>query len=831
MADEEDLDIDISVIGTSQAGFSDPRGEYPRVNYYYKPSLNREIYGETKTIVSLGGGDPAVNLVGFSAGDTVPPQYGKVQVQETASGHRFIMDDTPGGERVVMYHKSGAGVELKPDGTVNIRSKNNMAIVIDANGAIVVEGDLRVSAKNLSLDVSGELNTVVHNDWNITVKGDKKEVIHGSYRQEIHKNFGQEIQKNVNKTVLGSETTTVLKNYYNIVKLNAEYTTGQNFKHGVGAGYKATSQGEMVQSAPSVSISAGDLSVVGAGGTIGGDKMIYYGNTAHIDRVNSTAMYATTFHGSLHGKAQYASAADQAATAPPGPGAGGGTYNYDSADNNQTTEPTEANMTKVLSYSTRGVVEVKVDEGDYIKNKIDRSADMGNVINRKLSPDEVRTRLKEKKHQQNAKFIAQVIADKVLSEDYINKTPPNVGRIYSGPGSVSFIPQGANVTTAGTGTGKFVTGGRESFKGFKPDSKYDPMAIPPSAGVKSINPQTEVGVGIPISTFLTGRGFATNLGHLGTFEDRQALARQLLLQSEVIKLSRYNKDAYKDFRCVVTEGVYKPYELEDITEGDVLDLSTKGRAITYELFDESNKQYPEITYQFAEYLAEYLVGYDKITLYYDQYNPNTTGIHSQITVIMPEVDEDYKCDPPKYKLETVFNGKVLSNSDLQEVINYSPPSVGKIGKAISGEDILEYNVSGIRDLPLNRSFERLLINAAKATKLDKVVITSAKQPGSSGKRLGSMRHDTGNAADVYLVYKGRILNSTKLTDRTVMTRFIQECVKLGVKGGGSGEKYMGPTIMHLDTLGQNLGSGQFNSNITTVWNSDAWFNSAMTTTA
>lgn len=827
MADE-DINLDEASVTNSGGGFSDPRGEYPRVNYYYKPSLNQEIYGQAKTIVGLGGGDPAVNLIGFTAGDTVPPQYGKIQIQETASGHKFIMDDTPGGERVVVYHKTGAGVELKPDGTVNIRSKNNMAIMIDANGVIYTEGDLRISAKNLSLDVRGDLDMTVHNDWKINVKGDVKEKIEGAYRQEILKNFGQEVHKNVNKTVLGSETQTVLGNYYNIVKLNAEYTVGQEFKNAVGAGYKTTAQGEMVQSAPSVSISAGDLSVVGAGGTIGGDKMIYYGNTAHIDRVNSTAMYATTFHGSLHGKAEFASKADQAGVAPPGPGSGGGTYTYDSADNNMTTEPTEDMMEKVLTYSSRGVVKVQVDKDDFIKNKIDRTVDMGNVINRKLDANEVRVRMKEEKHQNNSKFIGQVIADKVLSEAYINKTPPNVGRTYSGPGSVSFVPQGANVTAAGTGTGKFVTGSRESFKGFKPDSKYDPMAIPPINGVTSINSKTEVGAGIPISTFLTGRGFATNLGHLGTFEDRQALARQLLLQSEVIKLARNNKDAYKDFRCVVTEGIYKPYDTEELTEGEILDLSSKGRAITYELFDERNKQYTEITYQFAEYLAEYLVGYDKIALYYDQYDPKVDTIHSQITVIMPEVDEEYKCSPPTYKLETYFNGKLLSNSDLQEVINYSPPAVGKIGNAIPGEQILQYEVSGIRDLPCNRSFERILADSAKAVKLDKVVITSAKQPGTSGRRLGSMRHDTGNAADVYLVYKGRILNSSKLTDRTVMVKFISECVGRGVRGAGHGEKYMGTTILHLDTLGQSLGSGQFNPQITTTWGDSEWLFAAVT---
>ena len=48
--------------------------------------------------------------------------------------------------------------------------------------------------------------------------------------------------------------------------------------------------------------------------------MVYYGHTAHIPRVNSTsvhatAMYATTFHGDLTGKADNANQSDFATTA------------------------------------------------------------------------------------------------------------------------------------------------------------------------------------------------------------------------------------------------------------------------------------------------------------------------------------------------------------------------------------------------------------------------------------------------------------------------------------------------------------------------------------
>ena len=55
-----------------------------------------------------------------------------------------------------------------------------------------------------------------------------------------------------------------------------------------------------------------------------------------------------------------------------------------------------------------------------------------------------------------------------------------------------------------------------------------------------LNLKTLLGVGIPISTFLIG----TTLGHLATIEERQSLARQLLLQAEVIKYKKLIDDYF-----------------------------------------------------------------------------------------------------------------------------------------------------------------------------------------------------------------------------------------------------------------------------------------------
>jgi hypothetical protein len=93
-------------------GFSDPSGINPLADYHFKPTLNKEAVGEEKISIEVGGGDPAISdLAAFGITDTEKsPEYGSVQVQETKSGHKIVMDDTPDAERVVIGHGKGSGL-------------------------------------------------------------------------------------------------------------------------------------------------------------------------------------------------------------------------------------------------------------------------------------------------------------------------------------------------------------------------------------------------------------------------------------------------------------------------------------------------------------------------------------------------------------------------------------------------------------------------------------------------------------------------------------------------------------------------------------------------
>lgn len=806
--------------------FEDPRGEYPTPKYWNSSSLNKEVTGQEKTEVDVGGGDPGLSAFGGSGPD-VASQYGKVQVQESPSGHKTVIDDTPGNERMVFSHKSGAGIEMAADGSVNIRARNNMIIAIDADGAIIIEGDFRISSKSLEVDVTGDLDLNITGDMNMTVAGNKTEKIYGHDRSNVMGNQSNTVTGSKSETIVGSVTDTTLGVKTEVVKGDRNFTTGGNSTMSVGGTFKASATGEYTLAAPSMNLSAADMSILGSQGTIGGGNVIMYNYNMYTQKsVYAETMDATTFHGDLNGTAADALAANVAAA----PGGGGASTTVTALDTKATYMPDAALMTQILSYSTRGVNEVSIDSKNYIKNKIDRAANMGGIANRKLSPEEARMKLKDSINAANADFVAALVKDGSVDPSYFSKkVPPAVGRSYSGTGSVAFTGQGNTSSSAGSGSNYYLTGSR-TFEGFSPDPEFNPQAIDPRNGPLSITAKTLVGNGIPISTYLGSKGFATNLSHLATLEERQTLARHLVLQSEVIKIARTNTDKFKSFRIIVAEGVYKKMPDETLESGSILDLAQTGRAITYELYDRNNESYNEVTYEFAEYLGEYLTGYDKIIVSYDTLDPRRGQMQSQVTVILPEVDDEFKIigsDKPKFELATYYNNNLISKGDIVEVDPYgNVVDNNELATPEEAAGIIEYRMGAIRNKKVKPALERILAGAAKAAKVDKVIITSGLQPGKTGRRTGSTRHDTGMAADLYLQVGGRDVTLNSEAGRTIIARFVKEAYARGIRAGGMSNGYMGSRVMHLDTLGKNLGGGRFNPDVTVVWKSDSWFRSA-----
>lgn len=676
--DKEDFDTLIAkeaagVIDPARPlGFGDQSGVYPRPEYFYRSSINTNALGGGSPALSVGGGDPRVE--GFekylSGATEVTPQYTNVDVRETKSGHILIFDDTPGGEKVLIKHRSGAGVELRADGTMILKTEANMITAVNGNSAVIIEGDVQLSAKNLTFDIAADMKLNVGGNMTVNVEGDLIENIQGARRDVIGGNKGTTVKGNTSMTTVGTSTTTTLGSYNNIVKGSfsniAEGTSSIASKGNA----SFTSEGEANMSSPNINIAASSLSVFGATGTIGGEGVVgYVKNIFGTSGTFTAGVTAPTFHGALNGNANTATQAGRAGTAGSlGASGSAGTVVNTPTDTTATAKPTASLLNSYLNKSNRGVPKISIDKGDFIKNSLLIGTKTGGVTNKSLSVSETRARMRDENNATNQDFVAHSISTGKLSPSHISSVPPAVGRHRSLQSSAktpsTFVPGSTGQATDKT----FVAASKPPISNFTPNPVYDPQRLDPRSDVNAISASYVLGNnGITVGTFLGGTGSKTTLSHINTFAERQSLARQLTLQTQVLEFVQNDKSIFKDYRLVVVEGVYKPETTETLSPGSLKDLATTGRVIVYQLVDQFGKQSTDKMYDLADFMADAIM-FDRLILDYDTYDPSGK-LSAHLIVEMPEISSTYSVVGGyfKNKLETRFNNKVQSNTDIIEI--------------------------------------------------------------------------------------------------------------------------------------------------------------------
>lgn len=103
----------------------------------------------------------------------------------------------------------------------------------------------------------------------------------------------------------------------------------------------------------------------------------------------------------------------------------------------------------------------------------------------------------------------------------------------------------------------------------------------------------------------------------------------------------------------------------------------------------------------------------------------------------------------------------------------------------------------VRDLPISRQLEDVLLKAGAAAGIDIIFVTSGGQPGTSGRSVGSTRHNGGRAADLQLIVQGRTLSFSDLDGGDTVERFVTAAAANGAIGIGAGLAYMGSKTMHI----------------------------------
>lgn len=660
MTDVDDFE-DISAGKRPTDGFEDFQGAFPLRQYAGKQSTNLEARGIEENKIPYGGGDKGINLELL---DQTSSEYPFNQVRRTIAGHVTEFDDTPGREKILIKHKSGTGLEFQPDGTILLYSSKNTVRVTAGDEKVIIEGDGDVTYHgNLKLRVDGNFDLDVGGDFNVTTHGDKLEDIKGGIRQDVNGNIQSLINGNVTTQITRNETRVVHGDQDYFIKGNkSNLVQGvlENLSKDV---MRMTSESQAVMSSPDINIGATSLSVFGAAGTIGGDGIVYYGTTAHIDRVNSTSMHAPTFHGDLTGRADEAIASDTAIYASYGGGPGGPagwTNTNTTAANVTTTEFTIELSEDYLAKHEHAVREVLIDPGALLYNQINRDADYGGVSDRTLTTAEVRSKLRDPLNQQNETFIGAILSEGLMHHSFSNAAPNDIDRIE---GREATVRRAQSKKVLGKNPG----GETKRFKGsvrdglrkvsisafYKPDNKV-------------ITSRTELAQGVVVGRFLGGYGDAVTFDHVIDNTKKVTIARNLLLNANANRSIMVNSDVYSEHRLVVAEGIYRKYANEGMTSLGVNDLKSKGRCVVYELHDRTGNIDLNKTFDLASWWKDSLQ-FEKLILSYDTFNPQGGTLTAQIILIMPELKPDYTATFDNL-IETRYNNFVQSTNEIVECL-------------------------------------------------------------------------------------------------------------------------------------------------------------------
>jgi len=445
-------------LGVSADGMQDPTGEYPKKDYNYGSSINKAARGTQVNELYIGGGDIGLSL---DIAEQRPSEYPFNQVQETQSGHTIEMDDTPGGERVLIRHRKGAGVEMRADGSVIISSTNNKIEVTGGDQTAIIEGHGNLVYKgNLNLVVTGDYNVDVGGDYNMNVHGNRRTLVDLSSKDTVLGNSNYDIRKNNAKVVGGREfeliygksTKYVRGNQKNWVQGSNEIAVEENMFTSAKNSYAVTSK--------TSSLVGNDfVSVMGNDGTIGGKKVDFTGQTFMGHNGPKPFTSGATYYGSFHGqateamfsrfawkaeKAKFAEDADVARAAADG-AIFGSTYEAADAHSNKGGAPeTTWNQeihgpdgpppipTLIGAYTSMGQFAIRtvvVDHDDIAKNAREKVDDYQGIFTKTPTTQEVRSAFK---NEDNVNLIGgKLVADGILNSDFRRKTPPAIGRTSS----------------------------------------------------------------------------------------------------------------------------------------------------------------------------------------------------------------------------------------------------------------------------------------------------------------------------------------------------------------------------------------------------------------
>lgn len=183
-----------------ERGFTDPNANYPTKDYKDTVDTNKLATGEVagtiiqeKNKLLMKGAKLPFGEAWDQPESPYRAQYPYNKVTQTESGHIIEVDDTPGSERLHVFHKSGTFIEIDANGSIVKRTVGSSYEIIDRNGKIAISGRADVS-------INGACNIFVGQDANIEVEGDVNLTCHNDITAQAGGKFNLSSKEEFNIT-------------------------------------------------------------------------------------------------------------------------------------------------------------------------------------------------------------------------------------------------------------------------------------------------------------------------------------------------------------------------------------------------------------------------------------------------------------------------------------------------------------------------------------------------------------------------------------------------------------------------------------------------------
>ncbi len=421
--------------GVPQYGFQDPTGEFPRKKYWRGSSINRAARGVGQpNDLTVSGTFSQVDL---ELEETQPSVYPYNQVKETYSGHVIEYDDTAGGERILIKHRTGAGVEIRPDGTVFISSTANSLQTVGKDMKVIVEGDTQLAYKgDVDMFVEGNFNVDVGGDYNIKTKGHKREKVAKNHRTQVSGSNELVVKESNATKVVGANVDVCLDNREIITKNQLNIHTDGGTELVTDDTMLISGGAEAVMVSKTTNISGIHTSVLGVTGAIGGSGMDYTGKSyaGPLGPVPFTS--GAAFYGSFLGQsieALGALSAFTAATAGTAASLGPGGVGYPVTPKIVPVPPTSPVppiapiVGAHLAGGSYSIKTVTVDAGGVLKSKILKSDTYGGVF-ADGEPDTQDLRSGMRNPEYRDQLLGNGQSDGKISKDGTVDVPDGFGR-------------------------------------------------------------------------------------------------------------------------------------------------------------------------------------------------------------------------------------------------------------------------------------------------------------------------------------------------------------------------------------------------------------------